>query len=40
MSDQKKPREAADLFEKVMKASVSGNPKPKRKRAAKKSKKN
>jgi len=36
MGNKKKPREAADLFEKIMKSSVSGNPKPKKKKKVKK----
>jgi len=39
MTDKKKPKEAANIFERIMKASVAGNPKPKKKRVVKISKK-
>jgi hypothetical protein len=32
MAKKKKPKEAAQLFENIMKASVKGNPKPKPKK--------
>ena len=28
--DKKKPKEASEIFQNIMKASVSGNPKPKK----------
>jgi hypothetical protein len=36
MAKKKKPREATNLFEKIMKASVKANPKPKQKKKKKK----
>jgi len=36
MNKKKTPKEASNLFEKIIKASVSGNPKPKEKPKPKK----
>ena len=36
--EKKTPKQASDIFEKIMKASVSGNPKPKIKEKSKKKK--
>lgn len=37
--DKKKPKEASEIFQNIMKASVSDNPKPKPKKDSKKKKK-
>ena len=37
--DKKKPKEASELFQNIMKASVSGNPKPNAKKKEEKKKK-